>query len=134
MARRSKAVGGDVSTGELGLKEDDAALFAGCDIIIHSAAAVSFDSPLDSAVEINLLGPVRIAQTLNDRGVAPHLVAVSTCYVAGNRRGNADYTAPRANLSFTAGGERAFVTSPALAETSDPARLPALLARIERGS
>ena len=89
IARRVTAVGGDVSSDGLGLKEDDAALFAGCDIIIHSAAAVSFDSPLDSAVEINLLGPVRIAQTLNDRGVAPHLVAVSTCYVAGNRRGNA---------------------------------------------
>ena len=33
-----------------------------CDIVIHSAAAVSFDSPLDSAVEINLLGPTRIAE------------------------------------------------------------------------
>ena len=28
-------------------------------------------------------------QTLNELGVTPHLVAVSTCYVAGNRRGNA---------------------------------------------
>ncbi len=64
-------------------------MLADCDIVIHSAAAVSFDSPLDSAVEINLLGPMRIAETLNALGVAPHLVAVSTCYVAGNRRGNA---------------------------------------------
>ncbi len=89
IARRVTAVGGDVSTDGLGLSDDDSALFTGCDIIIHAAAAVSFDSPLDSAVEINLLGPMRIAQTLNDRGVTPHLVAVSTCYVAGNRRGNA---------------------------------------------
>jgi len=50
---------------------------------------VSFDSPLDSAVEINLLGPTRIAHALQALGVSPHLVAVSTCYVAGNRRGNA---------------------------------------------
>ena len=50
---------------------------------------MAFDSPLDSAVEINLLGPTRIAATLNELGVAPHLVAVSTCYVAGNRRGSA---------------------------------------------
>ncbi len=64
-------------------------MLADCDLVIHSAAAVSFDSPLDSAVEINLLGPMRIAETLNALGVAPHLVAVSTCYVAGNRRGNA---------------------------------------------
>ena len=53
------------------------------------AATVSFDSPLDLAVEVNLLGPTRIALTLQDLGVAPHLVAVSTCYVAGNRRGDA---------------------------------------------
>ena len=50
---------------------------------------MSFDSPLDSAVEINLLGPTRIADLCNEIGVTPFLVAVSTCYVAGNRRGNA---------------------------------------------
>ena len=50
---------------------------------------MSFDSPLDGAVEVNLLGPTRIAATLQDLGVTPHLVAVSTCYVAGNRRGSA---------------------------------------------
>lgn len=89
VARRVQAVGGDVSTDGLGLNDTDRALFATCDIVIHSAAAVAFDSPLDSAVEINLLGPTRIAATLNELGVAPHLVAVSTCYVAGNRRGTA---------------------------------------------
>ena len=57
--------------------------------MIHSAAAVAFDSPLDAAVEVNLLGPTRIVRTLQDLGVAPHLVSVSTCYVAGNRRGAA---------------------------------------------
>ena len=62
---------------------------AGADIVIHSAATVSFDSPLTSAVEINLLGPSRIAQLCQDLQITPHLVAVSTCYVAGNRRGSA---------------------------------------------
>ena len=89
IARRVTAIGGDVSTDGLGLSDGDRALFGSCHTVIHSAAAVSFDSPLDSAVEINLLGPVRIAETLNQLGVAPHLVAVSTCYVAGNRRGRA---------------------------------------------
>ena len=89
VARRVTAIGGDVSTDGLGLNDQDRAVFASCDIVIHSAAAVAFDSPLDSAVEINLLGPTRIAETLNALDVAPHLVAVSTCYVAGNRRGNA---------------------------------------------
>ena len=36
-----------------------------------------------------MLGPMRIADTLRDLDVTPHLVAVSTCYVAGNRRGKA---------------------------------------------
>ena len=89
VARRVIAIAGDVSSDGLGLSDADRATFTACDIVIHSAAAVAFDSPLDSAVEINLLGPTRIAHTLNAAGVAPHLVAVSTCYVAGNRRGNA---------------------------------------------
>ncbi len=88
-ARRIAVVAGDVSTDGLGLNDDDLATLASCDIVIHSAAAVAFDSPLDSAVEINLLGPTRIAATLNQLGITPHLVAVSTCYVAGNRRGTA---------------------------------------------
>ena len=38
----------------------------------------------------NLRGAVSIiARTLQDLGVTPHLVAVSTCYVAGHRRGAA---------------------------------------------
>jgi HAD superfamily hydrolase (TIGR01490 family) len=86
---RVTTVAGDVTRDGLGLNEADRAIFASCDTVIHSAAAVSFDSPLDSAVEINLLGPSRIANLCNELGITPHLVAVSTCYVAGNRRGNA---------------------------------------------
>ena len=103
--RRVTVIAGDVGTDGLGLDDDGKAALASCDLVIHSAATVSFDAPLDGAVEVNLLGPTRIARTLhdlhdnagggNDDGNvdgevdAPHLVAVSTCYVAGNRRGNA---------------------------------------------
>ena len=87
--RRVTVVRGDVGTDGLGLDDDGRATLASCDVVIHSAATVSFDSPLDGAVEVNLLGPTRIAETLHDLGVAPHLVAVSTCYVAGNHRGEA---------------------------------------------
>ena len=88
-ARRIQVIAGDVGADGLGLSEVDRATFASCDVVIHSAATVSFDSPLDSAVEVNLLGPTRIVTLLNALGVTPHLVAVSTCYVAGNRRGSA---------------------------------------------
>jgi len=87
--RRITTIVGDVGRDGLGLNEVDRALFATADIVIHSAATVSFDSPLTSAVEINLLGPSRIAELCNELEITPHLVAVSTCYVAGNRRGSA---------------------------------------------
>lgn len=89
LERRVQVVQGDVSSDGLGLDDAGRAALASCDIVIHSAATVSFDSPLDGAVEVNLLGPVRIVETLHDLGVNPHLVAVSTCYVAGSRRGDA---------------------------------------------
>ncbi len=87
--RRVDVIEGDVSLDGLGLTTDGRRILADCDIVIHSAATVSFDAPLDGAVEVNLLGPTRIVATLHDLGVAPHFVAVSTCYVAGNRRGHA---------------------------------------------
>ncbi|MFK8026131.1 MAG: SDR family oxidoreductase [Ilumatobacter sp.] len=89
VAGRITTVAGDVTRDGLGLNDADRELWGTADTIIHSAAAVSFDSPMDSAVEINLLGPTRIANLANEMGVTPHIVAVSTCYVAGNRRGNA---------------------------------------------
>lgn len=94
-ARRITTISGDVGRDGLGLDAAGRAEFAGCDIVIHSAAAVSFDSPLDAAVEINLLGPTRIAELIDELAAErddyrrPHFVAVSTCYVAGNRRGEA---------------------------------------------
>ena len=95
VARRLQVVTGDVSSDGLGLDENDRAVLASCDIVLHSAATVAFDSPLDGAVEVNLLGPSRIVATLSELGVAPHLVSVSTCYVAGNRRTRAPRAPPR---------------------------------------
>ncbi len=89
VARRVSAVAGDVSTDGLGLDPQGLDALARCDLVIHSAATVSFDSPLDAAVEVNLLGASRITQTLTAVGNPAHLVAVSTCYVAGSRRGRA---------------------------------------------
>ncbi|MEM9203653.1 MAG: SDR family oxidoreductase [Actinomycetota bacterium] len=101
--RRVFAVKGDVGQDGLGLDDDGLALFSTVDIAVHSAATVSFDSALDDAVQVNLLGPGRVAAALRTAadtrteptpgGLAPgeaaYLVAVSTCYVAGSRRGNA---------------------------------------------
>ncbi|HVC24727.1 MAG TPA: SDR family oxidoreductase, partial [Acidimicrobiales bacterium] len=66
IARRVSTIAGDVGTDGLGLDDDGRALLASCDIVVHSAATVSFDAPLDGAVEVNLLGPSRVAETLLD--------------------------------------------------------------------
>jgi len=87
VARRVRVLPGDVSTDGLGLDDGGRAELARCDVVIHSAAAVAFDSPLDQAVQVNLLGPSRVVETLQSIGSTAHLIAVSTAYVAGTRRG-----------------------------------------------
>ncbi len=84
-----EAISADISIDGLGLDEKGKEALGGCDIVIHSAAAVSFDEPLDRAVEVNLMGPVRLVTLLKNLGIVPHLVMVSTCYVAGSRKGDA---------------------------------------------
>ena len=88
--QRVSVISGDVTSEGLGLDQAGRQLFVSCDVVIHSAATVSFDSPLDSSIEINLLGPNRVVDVLKEASVTPHLIAVSTCYVAGNRRGAAN--------------------------------------------
>jgi alcohol-forming fatty acyl-CoA reductase len=98
VASRVSAVAGDVGTDGLGLDDDARLVLSTCDIVIHSAATVSFDSPLDSAVEVNLLGPSRVAaavvQARADAAEAgqvgpTHFIPVSTAYVAGTHQGEA---------------------------------------------
>ena len=87
-ATRLSTIAGDVGQDGLGLDDEGRAALAATDVVIHSAATVSFDAALDAAVEVNLLGPARVAQALHDVGnTHAHLVAVSTAYVAGTRRG-----------------------------------------------
>ncbi len=102
VAARFSAVSGDISSEGLGLDDEGRAVLADADVVVHSAAAVAFDAPLDTAVEVNLLGPARVAATIagaaEDRRTAhpdkapTHLVSVSTAYVAGTHQGEATET------------------------------------------
>ncbi|MGC8464691.1 MAG: HAD-IB family hydrolase [Acidimicrobiales bacterium] len=91
--QRITVVEGDVGSDGLGLDAEGFRRLGECDVAIHSAATVSFDAPIDSAVEVNLLGPSRVATTYREAceqaGRIGHLVCVSTAYVAGSRRGDA---------------------------------------------
>lgn len=88
-AERITPVAADITKEGLGLDDDGRAALADCDVVIHSAASVSFDNPLDVAVNTNLSGPVNLIETLHALGTTPHLIAVSTAYVAGTRKGDA---------------------------------------------
>lgn len=55
--------------------------------VIHCASTVSFDPPIDEAFRTNVQGTVNLYEGVRRSGGSPHLVHVSTAYVAGTQRG-----------------------------------------------
>lgn len=89
-----EVVPGELSKDDLGIDEELLArLKAEVDLVINSAGLVNFNPPLDSAVEANALGALRVAQ-LTAKLEKARLVHVSTCYVAGARSGRIREDAP----------------------------------------
>lgn len=91
-ASRCAAVPTDLLADGLGLRHGDREEIARrCDEIVHCAASVSFDLPLDRARAVNAAGAARIAELATrtaQRGEGlRRLVHVSTAYVAGDREG-----------------------------------------------
>jgi len=77
----------DLGRDGLGLSEEGRDQIRGCDVVIHSAAAVEFDNPADLSAQTNLLGAARLVEALRASGARPHLVHISTAYVGGMLRG-----------------------------------------------
>jgi HAD superfamily hydrolase (TIGR01490 family) len=63
---------------------DTVALPSDLDVVIHGASTVSFDPPVDEAFRTNVAGVERLYEALTG---APHVVHISTAYVAGTRKG-----------------------------------------------
>jgi alcohol-forming fatty acyl-CoA reductase len=82
---RLTALAGDVE--RPGLARADLDALAGIDVVVHGAASVSFEGPLDAMLDLNALGPANLAKALRDAGARPHVVHVSTAYAAGMRTG-----------------------------------------------
>ncbi len=77
------AVAGDLAHDDLGLDpQDKAVLQKDLDLVINSAAVVSFDAPVDEALEMNVFGAQRLARFARrcEKAVLCH---VSTAYVCG---------------------------------------------------
>ncbi|MCW2948272.1 MAG: haloacid dehalogenase [Actinoallomurus sp.] len=77
-AERVTVIEGDL--GEVTLPGD-------LDVVIHGASTVSFDPPIDEAFRTNVSGVVTLYEALRASGADPHVVHVSTAYVAGVRKG-----------------------------------------------
>lgn len=83
-----RAVEGDTHREGLGLSDSDLAeLSENVDVVIHSAASVMFDAPLDAAVASNVRGTLALLGLAKSWEKKPLFVHVSTSYVAGKRAG-----------------------------------------------
>jgi HAD superfamily hydrolase (TIGR01490 family) len=77
---RVDVVDGDFSAEQLEIP-------GGIDVVIHCAATVAFDPPIDEGFQTNLYGAVSLYEAVLAANAAPHLLHVSTAYVAGVRKG-----------------------------------------------
>ncbi|WP_239312998.1 MULTISPECIES: HAD-IB family hydrolase [unclassified Frankia] len=64
------------------------AIPADVDTVVHCAGEVSFDPPIDTGFATNLGGVQELLRAIRDSGARPHVVHISTAYVAGLRSGH----------------------------------------------
>jgi fatty acyl-CoA reductase len=94
-SERVRVLEGDVHAPSLGLGEGDLSeLSREVDIVIHSAASVVFDAPLDAAVDSNVRGTLGLLRLVRGWEKRPLFLHVSTAYVAGTRKGLAPEEPP----------------------------------------
>ncbi|HWK24946.1 MAG TPA: SDR family oxidoreductase [Solirubrobacter sp.] len=85
---RVRAVAGDVTAPGLGMRvESRTAAASEADAVMHCAASISFDLPLDEARQINVQGTREVLAFAREAAPLERLVHVSTAYVAGVTRG-----------------------------------------------
>ncbi|HEX3874607.1 MAG TPA: SDR family oxidoreductase [Solirubrobacteraceae bacterium] len=87
-AGRVRGVPGDVTSADLGLSGDDRrSILANASRIVHCAASISFELPLDQQRAINVEGTKRVLQLASEMPNLTRHVHVSTAYVGGRHRG-----------------------------------------------
>lgn len=94
------------------------------DLVIHTAATVSFDPPVDQAFALNLAGTVRLYEACGERP----FIHISTAYVAGLTRGIQPEEPLGRDVDWRAELDAALR---ARKEAEDASRAPDLLRRLE---
>jgi fatty acyl-CoA reductase len=98
------------------------------DLVIHSAASVSFDDPINESFEANIGGVVNLYESLRAAGGDPRVVHVSTCYVQGLRKGVAPETSLKHDIDWRAEYASAFDAHRRIeTESREPHRLRAFM-------
>jgi alcohol-forming fatty acyl-CoA reductase len=94
------------------------------DLVIHSAASVSFDDPINESFEANIGGAMNLYESLRAAGGDPRVVHVSTCYVQGLRKGVAPETRLKHDVDWRAEYEASFAAHERIeTESREPHRL-----------
>ncbi|MGB3682717.1 MAG: HAD-IB family hydrolase [Rubrobacteraceae bacterium] len=88
VSEKVRVLEGDVHAPALGLGEEDLAeLSREVDVVMHSAASVVFDAPLDAAVDSNVRGTLGLLKLARDWEKKPLFMHISTAYVSGVQEG-----------------------------------------------
>ena len=109
--QRVEVLEGDV-VGEL------PALPADLAVVYHCAASVAFDPPIDEGFRSNVMGATSLYEAVLASGGRPHLVHVSTAYVAGSRKGIVPETPLAHDVDWRAELEYALAARPRVEEAS----------------
>ena len=83
VAERVTIVDGDLEAAS----STDVVLPGDLDVVVHAASTVSFDPPIDEAFRTNVSGVAGLYAAVERSGSDPHVVHISTAYVAGVRKG-----------------------------------------------
>ncbi len=88
VSEKVRILEGDVHAPALGLTDEELSeLSREVDIVIHSAASVVFDAPLDAAVDSNVRGTLGLLKLAREWDKKPLFMHISTAYVSGVQEG-----------------------------------------------
>ncbi len=117
--QRVRVIEGDL--GSLSALPDD------IDVVLHSASTVSFDPPIDEAFRDNVSGAKALYDAVLASGADPHVVHISTAYVAGLRKGIVPEARHEHEVDWRAEAEAAFSARETVERES---RHPEVLAKL----
>lgn len=79
-------IAGDICMKSLGISQSDQKKLSHVHVVFHLAATVSFNQPLDEAIEMNCTGTMHLLKLMQTFKNINAFVHVSTAYVNSNKK------------------------------------------------